>query len=205
MTDPRKAESKAVYLTQAQNGEALELTPTMISAGVEALKPLSVGNDPTWYLQNAVVKVFHAMMAAVNEKEIKVTPAMARAGTAYFQRSLADRIPDDWLLSEAIVIDIYREMVRAAPDDLDPDVVPLEMYRAARSQCLASADEVLCRPLGQSGVELVIGLRRPLGLRILRQLIECTDRAGLIERALVAEESAVRSDMKNAVSSARTI
>ena len=54
-----------------------------------------------------------------------------------------------------------------------------------RMHTLQSADEVLIRPLEQSGeFELVVGLRGSLSLESLRQLAARTDRRRLIELAL---------------------
>src|SRR6266436_1319564 len=68
--------------------------------------------------------------------------------------------------------------------------VPLERYIAALEQSLSSVDEIRFRPLGRNGVELVIGLARSPAPGTLRLLAEHKDRAGLIERALAAEDFA---------------
>lgn len=76
----------------------------------------------------------------------------------------------------------YNSEAVAPESDPGARTVPLERYIAARKQCLTSADEILCGPLGKNGAELVIGLPRSPGLRTLRRLADCKDRVTLIER-----------------------
>jgi hypothetical protein len=58
------------------------------------------------------------IVMATTEKhdEISVTPAMVAVGVAYFARSIEGRFPDDWLLAESFVTDLYREIERVSRD-----------------------------------------------------------------------------------------
>src|SRR5258707_5470622 len=57
----------------------------------------------------------------------------------------------------AFVMSDTADLLKPELSSIPQRSVPLERYIAAREQCLRSADEILYRPLGRSGVELVIG------------------------------------------------
>jgi len=58
----------------------------------------------------AVDEALSASATTEKRTEIDVTPAMVAAGVAYFARCTEGRFPDDWLLAESFVTDLYREM-----------------------------------------------------------------------------------------------
>ena len=91
---------------------ATEPTPAMIDAGVSVLRASGrvAWNAADQAVRELAADTFQAMTEAEKRTEIDVTPAMVAAGVAYFARSTEGRFPDDWLLAESFVTDLYREM-----------------------------------------------------------------------------------------------